>query len=244
MRAGECSQQAPEVNDRSRALPKSENNEAPSRTAQWVFRNRRGLVLVAALVAGVGMLVEDSSWIGNAQAWPWVMGGALVVIMYGVGIRFWATIHIGGRKSATVVDTGPYAWSRNPLYLGSLACVLGIGALSGSVIASLVGLVALATIYGLTIRHEEQRLLATLGEAYREYMKRVPRFMARGVSAPKSSNRREDEAGETQSVEPRFLWREAYTALGFVLAGGAAIGLRLWVASLHASETLPVLVRW
>jgi protein-S-isoprenylcysteine O-methyltransferase Ste14 len=226
------------------------------RRHQWVFSHRRALVMVAAIVAGLGMAFEDSSWAVGWSHWLWVQISAVAMILYGESYRMWATWHIGGRKNQTVVTTGPYAWSRNPLYVGSLFCVLGISILAASAVALVVGVSALAWIYGATVRHEEAYLLRTLGDEYREYMARVPRFFpSRGMNAAtRIAQFKANGEGAASPIEPsdspatehrppaRMLWREAYTGLGFVLAGAAAVGIQHGVAWLKANGHLPVLL--
>ena len=92
--------------------------------------------------------------------------GALVATI-GEGVRIWAAGHL--EKSREVTRSGPYQFTRHPLYLGST--VMG----AGLAIASLspwVGLVILAYILatiGAAIRREEAFLRRTFGTAYDEY---------------------------------------------------------------------------
>lgn len=235
------------------------NQPTPSeRRQEWVFSNRRGLVLCFALAAMAGLGVEDSSWLTGSGHWVWFQISAIALILYGESYRMWATWHIGGRKNQTIVETGPYAYSRNPLYVGSLFCVVGIGVMAASVVAMVAGIAALVWVYGATVRHEERYLLKTHGDVYREYMSRVPRFFpSRGMNAAERISR--FKAGVPEGANPgsmavgaegeahrppsRMLWREAYTGLGFLLAGAAAMGLQHAAAWLQEEGWLPVLVR-
>jgi len=226
---------------------------------KWVFLKRRGLVLVAAVLAMAGLAVEGTGWIASADWWVWAQVVGFGLIAYGEMFRFWATAHIGGRKSQAVVESGPYAWTRNPLYVGSLMCVMGIALLAASFVALVIGVGALAFIYGVTIRHEEAFLLRTLGDPYAEYMKKVPRFFpSRGANAAEriakmnadkraraegsQSISREANTPETTHRAPaRILWREAYTGLGFTIAGIVAMLIQQWVAHWQSNGTLPIL---
>lgn len=227
---------------------------------EWVFLKRRGLVLVAAVLAMAGLAVEGTGWVASTEGWIWAQVVGFGLIAYGEMFRFWATAHIGGRKSQAVVESGPYAWTRNPLYVGSLLCVMGIALLAASVVALMIGVGALAFIYGVTIRHEEAFLLRTLGEPYAAYMKKVPRFFpSRGANAAeriakmKAERRARTNGHQPSSIEPsvpeephrapaRILWREAYTGLGFAIAGIAAMLIQQWVAHWQSNGTLPVLI--
>lgn len=91
----------------------------------------------------------------------------------GAGLRFWATLYVGGRKNEVLVDHGPYSLCRHPLYLGSL--LLGASGalfLKSPLVTVAVGLLAAAYCL-LTIPAEEEHLSATLGMPYREYQARV-----------------------------------------------------------------------
>jgi protein-S-isoprenylcysteine O-methyltransferase Ste14 len=81
------------------------------------------------------------------------------------------------------VVAGPYTRVRNPLFLGLVLALLGVALAIGSrwllVAAAGAALVAQAWV----VRIEEPRLRARFGEAYREYVARVPRWLPRSVGA-------------------------------------------------------------
>lgn len=115
--------------------------------------------------------VKPDSWLDiaiDALAW--------VAFLAGAGLRFWATLYIGGRKSDFVVSEGPYSICRHPLYLGSVLLVLS-GALFLKSLVFAAALALLATAYFMfTVPAEEEYLSARLGEPYREYCQRVNRL--------------------------------------------------------------------
>jgi hypothetical protein len=98
----------------------------------WSFRGRGLLASIGIVVATVMVLlsvpmVAEDSWqdeVLDILAW--------VVFLAGAGLRFWATLYIGGRKEWTLVNDGPYSLCRNPLYVGSLLMLLSIGLLLDS----------------------------------------------------------------------------------------------------------------
>jgi protein-S-isoprenylcysteine O-methyltransferase Ste14 len=87
------------------------------------------------------------------------------------------TALLPGGATRTVVDSGPFARSRNPLYLGLLAGAAGVALLAGSFWA----LVALPLEWALlrwgAVVPEERYLAAKFGDAYAEYTSRVPRWL-------------------------------------------------------------------
>ncbi|MDP9222410.1 MAG: isoprenylcysteine carboxylmethyltransferase family protein [Actinomycetota bacterium] len=76
---------------------------------------------------------------------------------------------------------GPYAFTRNPMYVAELGLWLGWAVFFGSV-AVLIGFVALCAVVNLVVRREERDLEARFGEAYRQYRAAVPRWLGK-VSA-------------------------------------------------------------
>ncbi|APH70966.1 sodium:proton antiporter [Aquibium oceanicum] len=101
----------------------------------------------------------------------------LVLILIGIGGRLWATLYIGGRKSAEVVSTGPYSVSRNPLYVFSSIAAAGVGAQTGSYVVACLFMVVCAAAFYFVARREERFLSAKLGGEYLSYLQRVPRFL-------------------------------------------------------------------
>jgi protein-S-isoprenylcysteine O-methyltransferase Ste14 len=119
------------------------------------------------------IVAERHLWSTAADALGWICFGC------GAVIRFWSICHIAGRKTQIVVDTGPYALCRNPLYLGTFLIVASEALFLKSAwfalaVVSLIGFYQLIVVPG-----EEQRLLLRLGAAFSAYAKRVPRWIPR-----------------------------------------------------------------
>jgi protein-S-isoprenylcysteine O-methyltransferase Ste14 len=112
---------------------------------------------------------------------PWAAGLALIAV--GEGVRLAAVGHIGPASrtrddSATrVVDTGPYALVRNPLYVGNLCLWAGLGVLLWP--WALVAPVLLGVEYLFIVRWEEHNLRQQLGAPYDAYCARVARWWPR-----------------------------------------------------------------
>ena len=102
-------------------------------------------------------------------------GGAVACV--GLIIRAWAAGHI--RKNQRLAITGPYAMTRNPLYLGSF--VLGLGFTIASNRLPLVALFALLFlgIYLPVMRVESAKMIELFGDDYKRYARRVPIFLPR-----------------------------------------------------------------
>jgi protein-S-isoprenylcysteine O-methyltransferase Ste14 len=83
------------------------------------------------------------------------------------------------RKDSRLATDGPYAWTRNPLYLGSFLLQLGFGVMSGSWVAAAITVLPSFIIYPNVIRSEEGHLLRLFPEEFPQYCAAVPRFFPR-----------------------------------------------------------------
>ena len=99
------------------------------------------------------------------------------VTLPGLLLRGWAAGSID--KGETLTTTGPYAYTRNPLYLGSF--VIGVGiAIGGGHWGWIVAFALFFTaVYLPTVRREATELRQRFGEPYDRYVSRVPAFALR-----------------------------------------------------------------
>jgi protein-S-isoprenylcysteine O-methyltransferase Ste14 len=86
-------------------------------------------------------------------------------------------------KQQVLTVTGPYAHTRNPLYLGSAILALGVAFAANSWIAGMILFAYFATVYSVVMRREEQELRQLHGDAFDEYARTVPLFLPRLTSA-------------------------------------------------------------
>jgi protein-S-isoprenylcysteine O-methyltransferase Ste14 len=82
-------------------------------------------------------------------------------------------------KNQKLAMNGPYAYTRNPLYLGSALMGAGFAVAGGSWILALACVVLFAAIYWPVIRREEEYLRREFGEVYDRYAQQVPLFLPR-----------------------------------------------------------------
>jgi len=83
------------------------------------------------------------------------------------------------KKDSRLATSGPYAWTRNPLYFGSFLLALGFAVMSSSWLAAALLLVPSAVIYPRVIQKEEAHLEQLFADEFRTYRSRVPRFFPR-----------------------------------------------------------------
>ena len=120
--------------------------------------------LVASRVtAGVGSLLVAAFVVWN--------GWALVTVAKH------RTALLPGGATTIVIDRGPFAWSRNPLYVGLLVGSAGVGLLAASVWALAALPLEWALLRWGAVVPEERYLAAKFGAAYTDYTNRVRRWL-------------------------------------------------------------------
>ncbi len=102
----------------------------------------------------------------------WI-GGA--VTLCGAGLRVWAAGHID--KGRVLARTGPYALTRNPLYLGSFLMAMGILLAGQGYWLLLPFVLFFAAFYYPVMKAEEHELLQGHGASFLEYANQVPIFV-------------------------------------------------------------------
>lgn len=137
-------------------------------------RTRRIMLALLLGIVGVGLIFIASSQ--NEEWHDYIELVGMMLILIGIGGRMWSTLYIGGHKAASVVDTGPYSIMRNPLYFFSTIAAGGVGLQAGSIWLGVIFALACWAAFAVVTRREESWLAANLGQAYVDYMKRVPRF--------------------------------------------------------------------
>jgi len=101
-----------------------------------------------------------------------IIGGAIAV--FGLLIRAWSAGHI--RKNEDLAVSGPYAYTRNPLYFGSFLMGLGFSTASGVWWIAVLFTALFLGIYIPVMSVEADELTDIFGEKYREYAEKVSMF--------------------------------------------------------------------
>jgi protein-S-isoprenylcysteine O-methyltransferase Ste14 len=142
----------------------------------------------------------------------WLIIGGIVAII-GVSIRAWSSGHI--RKNAELAISGPYAYTRNPLYVGSF--IMGVGfCIAASVWwLSVIFAVLFLLIYLPVMKAEVKDLVFLFGEKFEEYAANVPLFIPRLSSWKKSD--------EKFDFELYLKYREYRAMLGVFFALGVLV---------------------
>jgi protein-S-isoprenylcysteine O-methyltransferase Ste14 len=142
----------------------------------WLFRHRTSLPLPLA----VAILATPSSLTRAASAT--VLAGVALTLV-GELVRMWGVRQIGAisrtrsDRLGPLIDTGPFAYVRNPLYLGNIALWTGFALVARLPWLAPIIVLLLGFAYHAIVRWEEGLLEARLGQAYRDYAARVPRWL-------------------------------------------------------------------
>lgn len=140
-----------------------------------MFRQRTSIPLPLALA----LLLIPADNAGDSSMFA---AGALIVAA-GETLRLWAVHHIGAisrtrsDRLGPLVSTGPFAFVRNPLYIGNIALWVGFAVCATLVWLVPIFVVILSLEYHAIVRWEEELLESRLGDAYRGYAVRVPRWV-------------------------------------------------------------------
>lgn len=110
-----------------------------------------------------------------------LLAGAAVAAA-GLALRAWAAGHLA--KNQTLATSGPYAYTRNPLYLGSALMGAGFALAGGNWILAFACVILFAAVYWPVIHREEAYLRREFGVAYDEYAQSVPLFFPRHRRSP------------------------------------------------------------
>jgi protein-S-isoprenylcysteine O-methyltransferase Ste14 len=186
----------------------------------WLFKRRTMIPVPLALL--ILLTPGTRSTMGPG----WVLGGVGIVAI-GEALRLWGVHHIGAvsrtrtDRLGPLIASGPFALVRNPLYLGNVALWIGFALAAGLAWVAPVILILLGFEYHAIVRWEEGLLTARLGEAYRDYMAMVPRWIPRLD--------RRGRVGRHASAINAFSWRDTFFSERGTLIGIAVGFALIWI---------------
>jgi protein-S-isoprenylcysteine O-methyltransferase Ste14 len=144
----------------------------------------------------------------------------------GETLRLWAVRHIGvisrtrSDRLGPLVSSGPFAYIRNPLYLGNIALWVGFAVSAHLVWLVPIFIAVLSVEYHAIVSWEEELLEARRHDEYRAYAARVPRWLPLAIGSRQSS-----AAGRPSTNS----WRETFFSERGTLIAIAAGFLLLWI---------------
>jgi protein-S-isoprenylcysteine O-methyltransferase Ste14 len=144
----------------------------------WTYR--------AALITGGILLAPPTAWLlSEAPLWQFGHRGTFVllaIMLIGLCFTWWARIHLGRlwsgvithKEGHKIIDRGPYAFIRHPIYTGLVVALFATAAVEATV-SALLGAALMIFGFWQKAHSEEQFLRIELGpESYRAYCRRVP----------------------------------------------------------------------
>jgi protein-S-isoprenylcysteine O-methyltransferase Ste14 len=157
-------------------------------------------------------------WLAQ-PTWRWLALGTILIVP-GLLIRALASGHV--RKNEALATSGPYAYTRNPLYLGSLLIGVGFAIAARSWWVGVILVVMFFAIYLPVIGGEEKFLREKFAD-FDDYARRVPRMF------PRLTSYRPADTGGGFSLELYRKHREWNALLGAAAVVGVLIlKMKLW----------------
>jgi hypothetical protein len=166
---------------------------------------------------------------------PTALAAGATVTGVGLLLRGWAAGTI--RKDEVLTTSGPYAFLRHPLYVGSFLIGIGLSAGGGHWIWPAAVIVYFAVVYQPTVAAERERLTRLFGARYLEYVEQVPALVPRTTPYRPSVGTTSIAASDAPASDARAGASRA--ARGFAWSRYRA--RREWEALLGAGAALAVL---
>lgn len=134
-------------------------------------------IAISYLVSSMfpGLKFNDASF--NILGLALVPAGIVLILWAGNTLRRHKTSLHHRDKPSKLVSTGPYSWSRNPMYLGLLLISIGTALLFANVLAFVGPVIFFAFTSLLIIPFEEDMLTKVFGKSYRSYTKHIRRWV-------------------------------------------------------------------
>jgi protein-S-isoprenylcysteine O-methyltransferase Ste14 len=156
-----------------------------------------------------------------------ILHGAIIAA-FGLIVRAIAAGHL--RKDRELAVTGPYAQTRNPLYVGSAIMAAGFVVAGHSWLAGSLVVAYFGSFYYAVMRNEEDDLRARFGAEFDSYAARVPLFFPKGFGSSGS----ESSANQAPNGNGTFSWAQyrrnrEYRALMGTVAAMGMVWLRMWI---------------
>ena len=188
----------------------------------WQKIARRTRVPLGFVVAAVFLIFARPTW--TTLAW------GLVLVIPGLWLRGYAAGYV--KKNAELTRTGPYAYTRNPLYLGSMSIAAGFAVAAGRWWLVVLLVAMFLAIYLPTIFSEEEFLRGTF-PPFEEYARRVPRLFPRLTAARFEDAGPDTQRGIGRFSPERYRHHREYNASIGAAALYVALILRMWLYRGH-----------
>jgi len=122
-------------------------------------------------------------------AWPLFIVGTLLILSAVYCLcKYSGASGAPGDPTQNLVYRGPYKWMRNPICLGGILLLIGVGLFIRSTVLIMMALVSIPGFHYMVCRFEEPKTEERLGDVYCIYKSQVPRWIPRLGKTDKDSN--------------------------------------------------------
>jgi protein-S-isoprenylcysteine O-methyltransferase Ste14 len=143
------------------------------------------LLFVAGFLIALGLDRWVLQWRFGGSIRPTLVTGGWLLMLIGAFILIWAvltftrahTAILPSRPARTIVATGPFRYSRNPMYVALSTMYVGLSLLAGKAWPLVLLPIVLVAVYAIVIRREEHYLASAFGDEYAAYRRRVRRWL-------------------------------------------------------------------
>lgn len=195
----------------------------------WLVRSRILISRVIFIILATLVLFSHHSWDERNPIDLLMEISGFMLVMVGTLIRLYAAVYVYGRKTVSLIQSGPYSVVRNPLYVGSLVAGIGLGLESENVIALALIVFFFVIYYPFVIVNEERRLAELHGNDFLNYCLRVPRFI------PNFFIFSEPETLEVNARKLKWAFLDSFA----FMAGALLLAI---VEALQVANLVPVLI--
>lgn len=154
----------------------------------------------------------------------WSIASGALVALFGLAWRAWASGHL--RKNEQLAITGPYAYTRNPLYFGSFFLGSGFALATARLELAATFVIFYLLVYSSVMRSEAEYMQQTFPNQYPSYAENVPLFWPRLTSWKEGSEKDFD-------LGLYLRYREYRALLGTVAALGVLIAKTYWLGGIY-----------
>ncbi|MGB6906120.1 MAG: isoprenylcysteine carboxylmethyltransferase family protein [Methyloceanibacter sp.] len=143
------------------------------------------LLFAGALLLGclLSWLIPIGPGLGAANGRALAVGGSLALAGLALGVlsirefRRASTSVVPGEPSTTLLETGPYRFTRNPIYIGLVILYFALAIVLTSAWMLVLLIPVLIVLQRGVVEREEAYLKTKFGDAYRQYQARMPRWL-------------------------------------------------------------------
>ncbi len=149
------------------------------KVSEFVFKNRKFIHISTALIPVPVKYFLN----GTSSLSLWIAG--FILMLLGMAFRMYSAGYLSGGHTTMIINadyictSGPFAYIRNPLYLGNFVIGLALGIAFNEWYGYVVFIVHYITAYSILITYEEKFLADKFGAMYKEYSAHTRRFLPR-----------------------------------------------------------------